>query len=267
MLPTAPSDERPKNVHRETFPQGAPACLISKVPIQVNIGLSYDQGSSKYRLYAGALLAAAEAENIDVHPVWLAGADRPYDRAALESIDGLVLTGGADIEPARYGFADPDHVCRPFDGRDAAEWEILRKSLARRIPMLAICRGMQLLNVYQGGTLVPDLPGDRHRLNDEDRHAVELEAGSALAMLLGRGEGEVTSSHHQAVDRVGSGLRVAARHADGTIEAIEWNQPMRKPWLAAVQWHPERMGLDEPFSGGIYRGFLQAVALRVPVPT
>jgi putative glutamine amidotransferase len=227
----------------------------------VKIGLSYDQGTPKYRLYAGALLAAAEAAGIDVQPVWLAGVDMPLDRAALGTIDGLVLTGGPDVEPKRYAFADEQGVCQTAQGRDDVEWEILRTAFTRRIPILAICRGMQLLNVFQGGSLVPDLNRGGHRLQDEARHAVALEGGSALGMLLGRSEGDVTSSHHQAVQRLGNGLRVAARHADGTIEAIEWNSPMRKPWLAAVQWHPERMGPDEPFSGVLYRGFLQAVAV------
>jgi putative glutamine amidotransferase len=229
---------------------------------RVKIGLSYDQGSPKYRLYAGALLAAAEQLHIDVQPVWLAGKDRPSVGVALETMDGLILTGGGDVEPDRYGLSDPKGVCEITPGRDDVEWEILTRAVARRLPILAICRGMQLLNVFQGGTLIPDLPNPEvHRLPDDQRHSIQLEAGSALAMLVGRGEGDVTSSHHQAVDRLGNGLQVAARHTDGTIEAIEWTHPMRKPWLAAVQWHPERMGLDEPLSGALYRGFLQAVAV------
>ena len=227
----------------------------------MKIGLSYDQGTPKYRLYAGALLAAAEAANIEVQPIWLAGTQAPLDRAALESIDGLILTGGADVEPGRYGFEDADGVCQISAGRDDVEWEILRAALRRRIPILAICRGMQLLNVFQGGSLVADLSREGHRLEEDARHPVALEAGSGLAMLVGRRDGEVSSSHHQAVNRLGNGLRVAARHPDSTIEAIEWNSPMRKPWLAAVQWHPERMGPDEPFAGALYRGFLQAVVV------
>lgn len=228
----------------------------------MKIGLSYDQGTPKYRLYAGALMAAGEQANIDVQPMWLAGHDRPLNRTALETMDGLVLTGGADVTPSRYGFEDREHRCEIAPGRDEVEWEILRRAIERRLPILAICRGMQLLNVFQGGTLVPDLPtAAAHKLDDRERHPISVEPGSALAALVGLSAGEVTSSHHQAVDRLGNGLHVAARHADGTIEAIEWRYPMRKPWLAAVQWHPERMGLDEPFAGALYRGFLQAVAV------
>ncbi len=227
----------------------------------MKIGLSYDEGSPKYRLYTGALLAAAERVNIDVSVFWLAGSGRDLDGNTLETIDGLILTGGADVEPARYGFADPNHLCRTVTGRDDAELWILRRAMQRRLPTLAICRGMQLLNVAQGGTLVPDLPqGATHALTDSERHVVNIEPDSALALLTGKTAGEVTSSHHQAVEHVGTDLRVCARHADGTAEAIEWQHPMRKPWLVAVQWHPERMGPDEPLANTLYKGFLEAVA-------
>jgi putative glutamine amidotransferase len=228
----------------------------------MKIGLSYDHGSPKYRLYVGALMAAAEQTGIDVQPFWLGGTDREPDRTAMRTMDGLVITGGGDVEPHRYGLRDDAGVCDTQPGRDEIEWEVLEAAFARRVPMLAICRGMQLLNVYQGGTLIPDLSDvPSHRLEDDQRHPVTLEPGSALEILTGQRDGDVTSSHHQAVDVLGNGLQVAARHADGTIEAIEWTRPMRRPWLAAVQWHPERMGLDEPLSGALFRGFLQAVSL------
>lgn len=227
----------------------------------MKIGLSYDQGTPKYRLYLGALLAAAEHALYEVEPIWLAGAEKPLDRAALEQIDGLILTGGADVEPQRYGFRDVQGVCETFPGRDEAEIAALDAAIERRLPVLAICRGMQLLNVHQGGTLVPDL-GAAHNRPDEERHPVQLESGSTLHRLLGTDSGSVTTSHHQAVGELGDGLVAVAKHADGTIEAIEWSQPMRKSWLAAVQWHPERMGLDEPLAGPIFKTFLDAVRAR-----
>ncbi len=227
----------------------------------MKIGLSYDEGTPKYRLYTGALIAAAERANIEVQTFWLAGTGRSLDHTALETIDGLVLTGGADVEPSRYGFADPEHLCRSKPQRDEAEAGILARALERRLPILAICRGLQLLNVAQGGSLVPDIAtAAAHQLHDDQRHPVTIEPDSGLAILTGTTEGTATSSHHQAIDRLGRDLRVCARHADGTIEAIEWTHPMRKPWLVAVQWHPERMGPDEPLSGPLYRAFLQAVA-------
>jgi putative glutamine amidotransferase len=230
----------------------------------VKIGLSYDQGTPKYRLYLGALLASAEQNGFRdcVEPVWLAGAAQPLDRESLEEIDGLMLVGGADVEPNRYGARDQEQVCKTFPGRDEAEWKMIDAAFRRRLPILAICRGMQLLNVYLGGTLVRDLSEDGHQLEDTERHAVHIERGSALHRLVRTNAGDATSSHHQAVDEVGEGLRVAARHEDGVVEAIEWTTPMRKPWLAAVQWHPERMGLDEPLAGTLLGGFLAAVRAR-----
>lgn len=117
-----------------------------------------------------------------------------------------------------------------------------------------------MLNVVCGGTLVPDLPG--HDWDDDSaRHAVELIAGSFLAdRVAGRTAGDVSSSHHQAVDRPGNGLRIVGTSPDGIVEAIEWNEPEKKPWLVAVQWHPERMSLDEALSGTLYQGFLRAAA-------
>ncbi len=227
----------------------------------MKIGLSYDQGTPKYRLYVGALLAAADRSGIDVTPFWLAGTTRELDAVALETVDGLILTGGSDVEPHRYGFRDEDHLCQCVPGRDDTELKILERALERKLPTLAICRGMQLLNTFQGGTLIPHLQAtSAHRLNDDARHEVSLEPGSGLSRLIGEDRGDVSSSHHQAVAETGEGMRIAARHADGTIEAIEWEEPLGKPWLAAVQWHPERMALDEPFAGLLWRGFLQAVA-------
>ncbi len=229
----------------------------------MKIGLSYDQGKAEYRLYVGALLAAADAAGFeDVEPVWLAGAAQPLDRDALDTIDGLVLTGGADVDPERYGAVDPKGLAEPFPGRDEAEWKILDAAMSRRLPILAICRGMQLLNVYHGGSLVLDLAAPEHALANSERHSVTVESGSALHRLAGIHAGDTSSSHHQAIAELGHGLIAVAHHDDGTIEAIEWTAPMRKPWLVAVQWHPELMALDEPLSGPILRGFLEAVRAR-----
>ena len=226
----------------------------------MKIGVSYDQGSPKYRLYIGALLAAADAFGSPVEPCWLAGKGRELDLNATDAIDGLILTGGADVEPHRYGFADPLGHCATSAGRDDAEILILEHALTRRIPILAICRGMQLLNVHLGGSLDPHLSTtEAHRLPDDRRHDVTIDIHSNLARISGGHSGAVSSSHHQAVKQLADGLRPVASHADGTLEAFEWLDPFRKPWLAAVQWHPERMSLDEPLAGGLYRGFLQAV--------
>lgn len=232
---------------------------------ELRIGLSFDEGTPKYRLYLGALLAAAASFGRSVKVVWLAGADRPLNREAARTIDGLVLTGGADVEPARYGDVDANGDCKIWPGRDEIELSILETAMARRIPILAICRGMQLLNVARGGSLHPELGRmGTHQLSDARRHLVDVEGGSMLRNLVKVPTGEVTSSHHQGVARVGRGLRVCAQHADGTIEALEWADPLRKAWMLAVQWHPERMSLEEPLAGPIYQALFEAVAARCP---
>lgn len=230
----------------------------------MKIGLSFDQGTPKYRLYLGAVLAAAESLGWqdDTNVVWLAGASHAADPAMLDTLDGLLLTGGADVEPERYGAPGARDLCETFPGRDDAELAMIRTAFQRRLPILAICRGMQLLNVFQGGTLISDPGRPGHQLTDDERHPVDLEQGSALHRLLGSDRSTVTSSHHQAIDVLGEDLTAVAHHADGTIEAIEWTAPLRKPWLVAVQWHPERMGLDEPFGASVLRGFLDAVRTR-----
>lgn len=230
---------------------------------KMRIGLSYDQGTPKYRLYLGAMLAAAEWLETPIEVIWLAGSERPLDREATRSIDGLILTGGADVEPGRYGSTDPAGDCKIWPGRDEVELSILDAAVARRIPILAICRGMQLFNVARGGALTPEIgKPTTHQLDDGRRHEVRIERGTMLRKVVKADTGDATSSHHQAVSRLGRGLRACATHADGTIEAIEWNDPMRKAWMLGVQWHPERMALDEPLAGPIYRAFVQAVNAR-----
>jgi len=229
----------------------------------MRIGLSFDQGTPKYRLYLGALLAAADVAGIEIRADWLASPEKPLQEHTLDGLDGIIFTGGSDIEPERYGFTDTEHLCKTQPGRDEPELRMMAYAIENRLPIMAICRGMQLLNVYQGGSLIPNLAtAPDHRLRDEERHQVQIEPGSALHRLVGVTEGEATSAHHQGIDRLGKGLEAVAWHADRTIEAIGWSDPMRKGWLAAVQWHPERMALSEPLSGPLFEGLLQAVRAR-----
>lgn len=182
----------------------------------------------------------------------------------LESLDGLVLCGGGDIDPALFG-GPSGHaaVYSTCAERDGFELALVREALARRLPLLAICRGLQVLNVALGGDLhvhLPDVVGDRvsHRISREehDHHPVRLEPGCELAAVLGAGELEVASWHHQAIDRLGEGLRAVAWAEDGTIEAVEL--PGR-PEVLAVQWHPE-LQAGEP--GSLQRRLFEALAER-----
>jgi len=174
-------------------------------------------------------------------PVLLApGEAEPGD--VLAAVDALVFAGGGDIDPTRSGAEHETNYAVDAE-RDDFELGLLAAALEAEVPLLAICRGLQLLNVARGGTLhahLPDAFGDAvaHRAPplDPTRHAVTLEAGAALGRVFAAGELEIESWHHQAVDRLGAGLRPAAFAPDGVVEALELEGA---PFVMAVQWHPE----------------------------
>jgi putative glutamine amidotransferase len=163
--------------------------------------------------------------------------------------DGLLLSGGIDIDPSLYGGAR-EYKRSPAGGwelqRDLFEQAVLRMSWERELPVLGVCRGLQLINITLKGDLVQDLgiAGDGvHEANAgiDKQHRVRIGEGSLLAKVTGSLGGEVNSAHHQAVGRLGEGLKVNCYAEDGTIEGIEWAEPAGRPFLLAVQWHPERM--------------------------
>ena len=168
----------------------------------------------------------------------------------LDRLDGLVATGGIDIDPALYGGEEHPAMAGTRPEQDRAELALLEAALARNMPVLAICRGSQLLNVLRGGDIVqdlaegngsPDLHGDGTGTTAE--HEVTVCEGSRLAGLLG-GRSSVTSEHHQALGRIGAGLDEVAWAADGTVEALE--DPAKR-FALGVPWHPERSESSELF--------------------
>jgi putative glutamine amidotransferase len=160
---------------------------------------------------------------------------------ALDAVDGLVFSGGSDLDPDLYDQEAHDETLGVVPERDRAELALLEAALARDMPVLAVCRGSQVLNVARGGDLVqhlPDVVGDdkhKHTPGTFADHAVTLEPGTRLAGLLGE-RAPVKSHHHQGFGRVGEGLRVAAHAEDGTIEAVE--DPSHR-FALGVLWHPE----------------------------
>jgi len=161
---------------------------------------------------------------------------------ALDGAAGLLLMGGTDVNPRLYGAPPQPETDQPDDERDALELKALEEALRKNVPVLAICRGLQLLNVHCGGTLIQHLASPRHDPAEiPDRgaaaHEVAIEPDSLLAQIAGATRWQVNSRHHQAVAKIGSGLQVSARDAaDGTIEGLELPG---KRFVVAVQWHPE----------------------------
>jgi putative glutamine amidotransferase len=225
----------------------------------MKIGISKASGSPNYAKYEEWLRAAdPRVECIDISLVPM-----PQALTVLESCMGLVLTGGPDVHPARYGKADEITRCYVDNERDEFELALYAKAKEMKMPVLAVCRGAQLVNVAEGGTLVIDIPNDtaatneHARLNEKDgEHRVRLESGSILMKITGDIEGDINSAHHQAVERTGEGLRIGAVSDDGINEAIEWNDFTGKPFFLGVQWHPERMNYANPLSINIARHFL-----------
>ena len=156
----------------------------------------------------------------------------------LDRLDGVCLSGGPDLDPYAYGACERHAELGPTEpSLDAFELALARAAIARGTPLLGICRGAQALNVACGGTLHQHLPGHRQAEPGTDTtHEVEVLPGTRLAAVVGAGTLAVNSFHHQAVDRMGRGLRVAARAADGTVEAIEG-----AGFLLGVQWHAETL--------------------------
>ena len=176
----------------------------------------------------------------------------------LDAVAGLVLTGGEDVDPARYGAAPHPMLGDTDSGRDATELALIAGARQRGLPILAICRGIQIVNVALGGTLYQDLPSERpgpiDHANETSRHGLEVAPDSRLFRTIGMQRGSVNSRHHQAVRDLAPGLVATAWADDGVIEAAE-PAVAGEPWMLAVQWHPE----DE-VEGALFRGFAQALA-------
>lgn len=195
------------------------------------------------------------------------GASDEHRGAVLGSMNGLLLTGGADLDPARYG--EPLGGSRGIEvGRDALEAEAFRAATEAGVPVLGICRGMQMLNVLSGGSLVQHLEGHESQPYPSPvvtRHPLGLMVGTRFAVIVGESEGvEVNSYHHQAVtpDRMAPGLRIAATapHPDAglLVEALESADPDR--WLIGVQCHPERTESSPPVLERLWSAFVAACA-------
>ncbi len=230
--------------------------------VAVTASIRQDGDTSRVRLTAAYVIAL---ENAGLVPVIIPPLSNEGAAAAiLDSVAGLVLTGGEDVDPARYGEARHEKIRSVNTARDATEAALIEGARDRGTPVLAICRGIQILNVALGGTLIQDIPSecdteiahDEEAARDSRTHEISIESGSRIAAAMGTARCSVNSFHHQSVKRVAEGMRVTARSSDGVIEGLEsigdaW-------WVMAVQWHPEEMIRDrEPWDRGLFKAFAQ----------
>ncbi|MES2892984.1 MAG: gamma-glutamyl-gamma-aminobutyrate hydrolase family protein [Bacteroidota bacterium] len=229
----------------------------------LKIGLTYTGTDAKHNNYVNWLQAAG---NVAVTSL-VAG---KITADEISKLDGIVLSGGIDVHPELYHNENINYPNAPAEfhpERDQFEKMVFDLSQEGAIPVLGICRGLQLINCIVGGTLVQDLgetANSQHRFDKTDKkHDIQIEKGSLLNAIVGEEEVAVNSAHHQAIDRLGKGLKISARSGDGVIEGIEWENKSGKSFLLAVQWHPERMehvGLqDSPASIKIRDHFINEI--------
>jgi len=251
-MPTYPVEER-SLVSSARKP--VPACTVA-----VTASIRPDGDTSRVRLTA-AYVTALEVAGLIPLIVPPLSSERAA-AAVLDSVSGLVLTGGEDVDPARYGESRHEKVRSVNAARDATEAALVEAAKSRGMPVLAICRGIQILNVALGGTLVQDISTqcetdiahDEDGPRDSRSHEIIVEPGSLIASAIGTERCNVNSFHHQSVKDVAHGMRVSARSPDGIIEGIESTD--EDWWVLAVQWHPEEMtNSPEPWDRGLFKAF------------
>ncbi|MEV6380214.1 gamma-glutamyl-gamma-aminobutyrate hydrolase family protein [Streptomyces sp. NPDC051773] len=224
---------------------------------------------ARFAATTSALRYAAEVNaRALVEAVWRAGGEPASIHPTadgdvaerLARFDGVLLPGGGDLAPHRYGATDTHaSVYDVDDVQDTFDLHAARAALETGIPLLAICRGLQVVNVALGGTLEQDMGGPDH----EHRHLVHpvaLRRGTLLEQAAGAQKAEVSCYHHQRVDRLGEGLEVTARAADGTVEGLEL--PGSSGWFTAVQWHPEDTAEEDPVQQALFDALVRAAGAR-----
>lgn len=191
----------------------------------------------------------------------------------IEKCDGIILSGGCDINPQLYhqpgflAYSDPKEI---DEKRDEFEWKIMQDTEENQKPLLGICRGLQFVNVYFGGILLPDIPSfgkfnhAKFEEGNDREHLVDIDPNSLLYKIIGEEKGVINSAHHQSTDIPGFGLVVNALSPDGIIEGMERKEPEGKSYLMLVQWHPERMANQESnFVKKVKQSFLDAVREKI----
>lgn len=229
---------------------------------------------------ANAQVRIAVSKTSGSYEAWLHGADQDavivnmygmtVDSAlfVLTTCQGLLMTGGEDVNPAYYGKLNELSKCEEINNyRDSLELALISRALLVRMPVFGICRGEQILNVALGGTLLTDIPTDAGRQVDhrcppgsaDCMHSVKIETQSELYQLTGVENGMVNSYHHQAVDMVAPGMKITAFSDNGVAEAIEREFPLGKSFVMGVQWHPEALDKNPGLSKPLADNFLEQI--------
>ncbi len=213
----------------------------------------------KWSNYANWVTQGAQS----VETINLSWKNRNLER--VEECDAILLSGGEDLHPRLYGMPERISELDPREvneRRDDFELHLIDLALRKELPILGICRGLQVANVFFGGTLILDIPStgksDHSKADGVDRvHEVEVVANTELARIVGMSRGTVNSSHHQSADKIGRGLKISAAAQEGVVEGLEWEDSGGRSFLQLVQWHPERMQDPEsPFRKNLLHEFL-----------
>jgi len=236
----------------------------------MNIGVSYTGSDSKHAHYIRWL-----KQDPGIHIITLS-AETDENKGSIEDCDGLVLSGGVDIHPGNYNssnFVYPNMPPKLYQKRDAFETGLFKTAQKRKIPVLGVCRGLQLINCILGGNLQQDMAAknsahkaivtEEHQQFDK-AHGLHIVPGTLLSNVAGTTRSVVNSAHHQCVDKIAGDLMVNSHSDDNVIEGLEWKNKKDKPFLLCVQWHPERMHEFQlehtSLAAGIAAPFFEAVS-------
>lgn len=213
----------------------------------------------------------SRSKSMELYMDWFKGEDVEVVKLEVNSHDykscqGILLSGGTDVHPDAYD-GELDYPNKPDnwdEERDQYEETVYKYAKVNKIPILAICRGLQLVNVLEGGTMIQDLGdgnGTHKKAEDDKEHTVTVDSRTLLGDITGAMSGTVNSAHHQAVDEPGRSLMISATAKDDVIEGLEFKDKTNKGFMIAVQWHPERMKDKETsaFSKSIKKAFLSAI--------
>ncbi len=180
----------------------------------------------------------------------------PNQDHLVAALDGFIFSGGGDIDPSLYGGKNHPTIFKVFPKRDASEIDLTRRIIQQQKPTLFVCRGIQILNVTLGGTIIEDIPGAIgeeiiHRAPERkpSEHLIRVDPHSSLAKILGKTEFNAASWHHQSIKELAPGLKIVAHAPDGTIEGVEMPGC---PWCIAVQWHPEITAAEDPIQQRLF---------------